>query len=176
MRPRAPARRRSRLAAAPLAVVASILAGCDGSSQEASPPPDPTPRAAAPTEAFVPGQVWTYRTREGEEGSLVHIGMVERVEGFGTVVHVMVSDVRVPRPGDADPAPEDVPHLALTDAALRESVLAKSEVPPRLDQFFVGYQSWKAEVASGAGGVLELPVADVLELIEARMNPERSVD
>lgn len=46
--------------------------------------------------AAVLGQVWTYRTRPGEEQSRVQVFVVEDVPSVGEVVHVSVDGVRIP--------------------------------------------------------------------------------
>ncbi len=171
-----------RFTAIILASAALAGAGCDD-----APPPapitepgaglalDPLPPSAsadapAPTEAFVPGQVWRYRTRPGEEGSRVHVARVEAGPDGGIVVHVKVTGVVVPRPGRPDPGPEDVYHLPMAEAALRASVLELTADPLDIDGFVAGYRSWTERADAGEAMVFDLTVAEVLQMIEARMN------
>jgi hypothetical protein len=118
--------------------------------------PAPAPAAPSPGHAYAEGQVWHYRTRPGEEGSVVAIRRVEAVpeaRALGPVFHVSLIGVKL-----GDRFGTVIPHLPVSRETLDASVtrLAKGryELPP----FEEGIAEWRA----ARGGVFTLDLAGIV--------------
>ena len=48
-------------------------------------------------EPFAPGQVWTYKTRPGEEASRIIVCRVETDPKLGEIVHIHVNGLQISR-------------------------------------------------------------------------------
>lgn len=109
---------------------------------------------------FEPGQVWRYKTRPGEEGSLLHIGAVDDIKG-ARVYGVKLTGLKFQSAGGkVSPV---FYHLPLTEKALRASVTERVEAPVDLDGFVSGYKEWRRASEQG----FDEPVAAVLNDAES---------
>ena len=106
---------------------------------------------------FVPGQVWRYKTRPGEENSTVTILRVEKTPKLGTIVHVRVDGVRFTN-CTGGPSPTAIEHAPLSRAALEASVTGKVGSVPKVPDHAAGYQDW----LSHCGGVYMITVDRVV--------------
>src|SRR5437868_8252923 len=70
---------------------------------------------------FLPGQVWSYKTRAGESDSTLTILKVENYSDLGRVVHIRVDGVRIKNALRGNTVIE-VPHLPFKEAAVQASV------------------------------------------------------
>lgn len=116
---------------------------------------------------FAVGQVWTYQTRPGDEGSTVQINRIETVARLGVVFHLSVHDVHL----RSDEAPEgfvvtDLPHFPAAQESLETSVIALSERRARTIDFESGYSEWREAFDAGRAGVFTIPVAEIVAAIE----------
>lgn len=107
------------------------------------------------------GQVWTYRTRQGEEQSRLQVLVAETDPERGEVVHVRVGDVRVANPAAARGSATWIGHVPMNREAFDRSVLNLVDTTadsPDLE----GYEVWRDE----GGGVFTEPLAQILSYIE----------
>ena len=113
----------------------------------------------AKPDRYAVGQVWEYRTRPGDEGSLLKI---QRIESFGPpernerVYHISVIGFRL-RTGGTVLEHSPVSRETL-DASLTRPVDQAIEFPDPAN----GILDWKAH----NGGVFTITVAEIIELID----------
>ena len=103
------------------------------------------------------GQVWTYKTRAIDEGSLVKIGAIETI-GDERVYHISVIDVRF------GPSSEPLPigHLPVSQETLDKSLLEQTETDKELPDPSEGIVIWRED----KGGWFTLPLADIVQMID----------
>ena len=129
---------------------------------------------------FLPGQVWTYKTRPGEEDSRLYICKVERYEKYGVIVHVYVDGLMIRNPTAATaeerltPVMTDV-HMPLLESALDESVLSLEKEGVAIPSYRSGYDQWRKALLAGRvrGGAYASPVAEHIEALAERRSKER---
>ncbi len=118
------------------------------------------PGEAAISRDFEIGQSWTYRTRPGENQSVLTIRGKDEHPIYGTIFHLTVLDV-VLRPGQ-----REVPHLAISEEALNASVVHPAARGAPLSHFETEYAEWLARFRAGRANVYSVPVAEALTGIE----------
>lgn len=118
--------------------------------------------AAAP-ERYAEGQVWEYRPRLGDEGSLLKIQSVGRYPAFaktGPVYHVSIIGFRLGTPR-VHPV---LPHAPVTEAVLDASVtrlhLAAAAFPSAND----GIKQWR----EAEGGVFTISISEIVGILDGQ--------
>ena len=111
---------------------------------------------------FVPGQVWRYKTRRGEENSTLTILRVEKTPKLGTIVHVRIDGVHFSN-CTGGPSPTLIEHAPLSRAALEASVTGEVGSVSKLPDYAAGYQEW----LSHCGGVYTITIDRVVEVDSA---------
>lgn len=106
---------------------------------------------------FVPGQVWRYKTRLGDESSTVTILRVEKTPKLGIIVHVRIDGVHF-RNCTGGPSPTLIEHAPLSRAALEASVTGQVGSVSKVPDYAAGYQEW----LSHCGGVYTITVDRVV--------------
>jgi hypothetical protein len=107
---------------------------------------------------YAAGQVWEYRTRPADTGSLLRIQRVEQDATLGPIYHISVIGLRL-RNQDMDP---NLPHTPVSRETLDASVTRLSNKTPNFPDFEPGIAQWRAD----RGGVFTIPVADIIEIID----------
>jgi hypothetical protein len=113
---------------------------------------------------FRPGQVWQYKTREGEENSFVTILKVESLVKR-TVVHIRVDKVRL-RNCSGGPEPDTIQHMPFAREAVENSVTKLVREGSQIPDFQDGYDEWR----KACGGVYTISIADAVRADEAVFN------
>lgn len=118
---------------------------------------------------FIPGQVWEYQTREGEEDSRLIVLQVDETKQDGVIVHIKVEGVNIPNPAMPQLPVNVIGFMPIVEASLEESVtkLVSSEEsysPP--EDFSEGYKGWKSAFDDGKAGIWTSPVAKVVQNLE----------
>jgi len=100
------------------------------------------------------GQVWEYRTRRGEERSLVKIQRIETDPETGDpVFHISIIGLRCTR--------NDVlPHAPVSKQSLEKSLTRQASGDIRFPDPEVGIGEWR----SAHGGVYSISLAEIVEL------------
>jgi hypothetical protein len=112
---------------------------------------------AAPTKYQV-GQVWEYRTRPGDEGSLLKIQRIENIPKLGQVYHLSVIGFHLTNPA----VPPILPHIPVSAATLDASVTrlsARKDAFPVADE---GIAQWR----KANGGVFTISVAEIVAAMD----------
>ena len=129
-------------------VVASIVASCSIG-------------AAPPAREYAEGQVWEYRTRPEDEGSLLKIQRIETLEEFkqtGPVYHVSLIGVHFA----GLPTASELQHAPFSKASLDASVTRLSSSKAPFPDPTEGIAQWRA----AKGGVFTITVADAVRVAE----------
>ena len=81
----------------------------------------PMPTTAA---EYKSGQVWKYKTRPGEENSLVYIVKVDRENGYGNIYHIYVDGLKIRNAKIKGGIQSQLPHAPVDEKTLNYSVTA----------------------------------------------------
>ncbi len=139
-----------------LAVV--VLSSCTSSGDKPS------------TEKFIPGQVWHYDTRPGEEGSTLTILKIDSFPEDGKIVHIRLNDINVINPNIPAGVSHEAEHLPMKWASLDSSVTtlisADHTVPPFMD----GYKLWRDAYEKDSAGVFNVNVKVTVQYLEEAMS------
>ncbi len=107
---------------------------------------------------YVAGQVWEYRTRPADSGSLLKIQRVEQDPTLGPIFHISVIGLRL-RNQDIDPVLSHTPvSLETLDASVTRLSTKGSTFPDPAE----GIAEWR----SARGGVFTITVAEIVELVD----------
>src|SRR5690242_2665823 len=101
-----------------LAVAAMMLVAACSSREDVQP--------SEVAGSLVAGQIWTYKTRPGEEGSRLTILKTESHPKLGNIIHVAVDGVRLQNPRAPGGASTAIGHMPYQESALRASLVAVS--------------------------------------------------
>ena len=115
---------------------------------------------------YAAGQVWTYRTRPGEEASRLTVVAVGDERDYGTVVHVAISQLEIHAGQAAGGVARTITHMPFDEQALDDSVLELVEREAELPDYREGYQLWREAFDRGEAGVFDCEVAAAVELME----------
>lgn len=116
---------------------------------------------------YAEGQVWSYRTRFGEEGSTLQINKIDDDQKLGPIFHISVFEVRVKNPYAPEGSVIELPHFPVSKETLDKSVVALSKTPARKVAYEEGYSHWKREFDAGRAGVFSASVAEIVAGVEA---------
>lgn len=119
---------------------------------------------------FREGQVWSYRTRKGEEKSTVLINKVETDHRIGKIFHISISGVKIKNQRIAGGVSTELPHSPVSEETLKKSLtkmIGKSSLNP---DYAEGYKTWKEAFDRGEAGVFTIDVAEIVGGIEKAIN------
>lgn len=139
------------------------LYGCSDNKKLISP-------KTAQSEQFAVGDVWTYKTRPGEEASRLIIGKVENIEKIGMVIHIKLLDIKIKNADAPNGLSTEMIHAPITEAALKKSVIKKVAKDGNLDDFNEGYETWLASYQQGDAGAFCIPVSEIVGCMEKAVN------
>lgn len=113
----------------------------------------------APQDRYAAGQVWEYRTRPADAGSLLKIQRVETPEGYPEpIYHVSVVGLTF---RNATVGTE-LPHTPVSRETLDASVTRLSDQTPDFPDPAPGIAQWKSD----QGGVFTITVAEIIDIID----------
>lgn len=107
------------------------------------------------------GQVWTYKTRPGENKSTLTVLKIEQYKDLGQVVHVRIDGIRMRNPVKGNIV-TDIPHLPFRGAAIERSVKKLLQKSSPVPDFKEGYGIWRQAYDAGRAGAFETDVAATL--------------
>ncbi|MDT8760317.1 hypothetical protein MZO42_16570 [Sphingomonas psychrotolerans] len=117
---------------------------------------------AAPLPHYAQGQIWEYRARPRDPGSVLKI---QRIEALGSmrVYHISVANVHF---GTSDAATV-LPHSPVSEETLNASVV---RLAPATTAFpTVDFEAGIAEWRRAKGGVFTTPVSEIVGLIDSQL-------
>ncbi|WP_299492482.1 hypothetical protein [Acaryochloris sp. IP29b_bin.137] len=119
---------------------------------------------------FQPKQVWTYKTRPGEEASRVVILKIDDHDQAGKIVHIHVRGVAIQNQQASGGVTTVISHMPYAENALANSVIAVESEAESLPDFQKGYATWKRAFDKGEGGIFTIPVAEGVDIMQNALN------
>ena len=113
------------------------------------------------TARYAKGQVWEYRTRRCDEGSLLKIQKVEpypSADGDDYAYHLSVIGVRLGEPARMT----EICHVPVSSATLDASVTNLSTSRPDFPDPDEGISIWRDD----EGGIFDIAMADVVQCLD----------
>ena len=120
--------------------------------------------------AFAAGQVWTYKSRDGESKSRIIVCKVESEARFGEVIHIQINGLHFRNQHIRGGFGEVIGHMPYSAEALRSSVLTLESSQQALPSFEDGYHEWCSAIDQGEAGVWTIPVAEAIAAMESVLN------
>ena len=115
--------------------------------------------AQGPRPEYTVGQIWEYRTRAGDEGSLVRIQQIEEMAAAdGPIYHISVIGVRFRQA----PLSGQLAHLPVSRTTLDASLTRLSSQTRSFPDVAPGIAHWR----EARGGVFTVPLAQVVDMVE----------
>jgi hypothetical protein len=119
---------------------------------------------------FRAGQLWTYRTRPGEERSRVVICKVETDPKLGEIVHLHVQGIQIKNPIAPDKVSHEIGHMPYAAEALKKCLGTLESGNVTLPEYQDGYEEWRKAFENGNAGVWTLELADAISGMEDAIN------
>ena len=119
---------------------------------------------------YAVGQVWEYKTRPEDAGSLLRIAKIEKDPEFGIVYHISVVGLRITNPKAPGGRTTEVVHYPVSKGALDSSVTHLSTSKVTFPDVERGYPFWRSARDQGQAGVYEMPIADIVTLSQQLSN------
>jgi len=119
---------------------------------------------------YIVGQVWSYKTRPGEEKSSFQVVKIEYHSILGTIIHVAIRRLQVNNPLSPDGISENIPHLPFSEDAVSRSALKLLEENADSPAYEEGYQMWREDFDAGNAGIFTITVSEAVEVMEATLN------
>jgi len=108
------------------------------------------------------GQVWTYRVRPGDEGSVVQINKIESHPKLGAIYHISLFGLHAVGSGFASGTITQLPHLPVSQGTLDVSVDALTTMAPRPVEYEAGYAEWRRAFDAGRAGIYTISLAEIV--------------
>ncbi len=123
---------------------------------------------ALPAEAitFDVGQVWSYRTRPGEEASRIYIARIDRDLGSKSIFHLYIDGLKLKNPLIEGGVQDHLVHVPVSKEALEASVISMTQegvIPPDISE---GYIIWREAFEQGRAGVFTISLQQIVQYIE----------
>ncbi len=117
------------------------------------------------------GQVWSYKNRPQDSNSAFAVVKVESAPGYGNIVHISITGLRVKNPREPQGYSDFISHMPFSEDAIDKSVgkllMDRAELP----DYREGYETWRREFDAGEAGVFTISVAEGVEVMEKVLNP-----
>jgi len=129
-----------------------------------------TPAQAAEYEE---GQVWSYATRPGEEGSTLHIVRIDREIAEATIFHIHLTGLRIRNTQAEGVFVSEIQHSPVGRETLDASVIelvGTDSLPPDISE---GYGQWRAAFDEGRAGWFTVPVREIVQFVEDVVNQQQ---
>jgi hypothetical protein len=119
---------------------------------------------------YTVGQVWSYKTRPGEEKSSFQVVKVEHHPKLGNIIHVAIRGLQVNNPLSPEGISENIPHLPFSEETIKSSALKLLEEKADLPAYEEGYQMWREEFDAGHAGIFTITISEAVKVMEATLN------
>ncbi|MBN8815871.1 MAG: hypothetical protein J0J06_10530 [Sphingomonas sp.] len=118
---------------------------------------------AAEPDRYAEGQVWEYRTRPQDAGSLIKIQRIEDGGKIGRIYHVSIIGLSF---AGASPGKSLLVHCPVSRQTLDASVTKRSDVQRDWPDMTAGIAEWRA----ANGGVFTIGIAEIVTILETTMS------
>jgi hypothetical protein len=119
------------------------------------------------TAKYHAGETWKYKTRPGEEGSILTVVKVESSPRLGIIVHVSLDGLNVRSKHAPSGTSDRIGHMPFSEAAIDASVTGRVGKAGALPKFEDGYKEWRAGYDQGKAGIFSVPVAEAVGYTES---------
>ena len=124
----------------------------------------------ASAQDYKEGQVWSYRARPQDQGSMLLINKVESDAKLGPIFHISVHGVKVKNKRAPGGITEELPHFPVSKQTLEQSVVKLARMAAPNPAYREGYATWKQAFDAGNAGVFTIPVAEIVGIVEKAAN------
>jgi hypothetical protein len=124
----------------------------------------------AMTDKYAEGQVWSYKTRDGEQGSTLQINRIEHDPKLGDIFHISVDGVRLDNPHAPGGITARLPHFPVSQQTLDKSCIESTGTAPVNPDYLEGYRAWREAFDAGQAGVFDIPVAEIVDIVESSIS------
>jgi hypothetical protein len=114
------------------------------------------------------GQVWSYKTRPGEEKSTFIVVKVESHPKLGNIVHIALRGLRLKKPNGEFIEAAD--HLPFAEEAINKSAVKVVKEKADLPDYAEGYGMWREAFDAGKAGVYTISIAEAVGVMEETLN------
>jgi hypothetical protein len=111
-----------------------------------------------------------YRTRPGEEESIVLVGRVENSPDIGEIIHIQIQGLSLRNPYTPTGTQSTLGHTALTAEAMRHSVIRRVSGDLDAPAFDEGYRSWQSVFESGEAQVFMISVSEIVDVLQEALD------
>jgi hypothetical protein len=106
------------------------------------------------------GEQWNYRTRPGEERSVLTVLKVESSPKLGVIVHVSLDGLRIESSHAPDGVLETIGHMPFAEHAIDDSVTTRVAAGIAVPAESEGYQEWRRAFDAGEAGIFTISVGE----------------
>lgn len=119
---------------------------------------------------FAEGQIWSYKTRPGEERSTLLIDRVDADARYGSIYHISITGVAVKNSRVPSGVTSDLPHFPVSKETLEKSctTLVGNSAPN--PDYRNGYDEWKRAFDKGEAGIFTASVSEIVDIVEKAIN------
>lgn len=115
---------------------------------------------------YAVGQVWSYKTRAGEENSRLIIVQITPMPNSEKAYSIFLEGVKIKNPHIDGKIQKELSHAPCSKETLDKSIKKLIETRTSLPDYKEGYQEWKKAFDSGEAGVFTVSVAEIISFIE----------
>lgn len=119
------------------------------------------------------GQVWQYKTRQGEENSTVLINKVETNEKLGNIFHISIDGVKVKNSRVTGGISSELPHFPVSEETLKISLTKLIGKKAPNPDYLEGYNTWKSAFDAGGAGIFTISISDIIGIVEDAINNQQ---
>lgn len=123
---------------------------------------------------YAEGQVWTFHPRPGEDGATLLINRIESHPKLGEIFHVSVFGVRLDNPVIAGAVITELPHFPVSRETLDKSCLQLQGMREPNPDYLPGYDHWREAFDAGKAGVFDIPVAEIVDVVQQAIAQQRA--
>ena len=121
--------------------------------------------------SFLPGQVWHYENRAGEDSSTLTILKLDQVNS-NTIIHIRIDGIKLFNPAAPGGYSEAIEHLPFSEQVIAGSVTRLAGTVNELPPFEAGYNQWKQAWDSGRAGYWTIEIKEAIEAMDAVMRQQ----
>ncbi|MDF3822889.1 hypothetical protein P3G55_23530 [Leptospira sp. 96542] len=119
---------------------------------------------------FSEGQIWSYKTRIGEENSKILINKIEFDPRLGPIFHISITGVKVKSPRSPSGIATELSHAPVSKKTLDDSVTKLVSTSKPDLRYREGYKEWKSAFDNGDAGVFTISIQEIVGFIETTIN------
>ena len=122
-------------------------------------------------EKYKPGQVWSYKTRTGEEASTFTVLRVDTDPEGKHIVHIHIDGIRL-KNCTGGPDTDTVSHMPFAKELIDASAV-KNLRTAKVPSFEDGYSEWRKGWDTGRAGVYAITVSEAIEQMQKALDKAR---